>query len=322
MGKKAKKWLIAAASLVVLGMIILVLTAHFADWDFIKFDTGRYETNTYEVNQEFINISIKTDIADVVFAPSDDEICKVVCYEDKNMKHTVSVVDDELTVNVVDTRKWYEFIGINFRTQKITIYLPESEYSSLIIKESTGDIEIPNDFKFNSINVSVSTGNVKSNASATEEIKISTSTGDINLEEFSVNSLNLSVSTGKITVSDATCKGDVTVSVSTGKAYLTGVSCKNVISIGDTGDIYLNNVIALEKFSIKRDTGDVSFERCDATEIFVETDTGDVKGSLLSEKIFIVNTDTGKKVFPNTTTGGRCEITTDTGDISLEIADR
>ena len=49
------------------------------------------------------------------------------------------------------------------------------------------------------------------------------------------------------------------------------------------------------------------------------TDTGDVRGSLLSEKVFIVNTDTGRKEVPDTITGGRCEITTDTGDVKITI---
>ena len=62
--------------------------------------------------------------------------------------------------------------------------------------------------------------------------------------------------------------------------------------------------------------------RCDRSapaELFVETDTGDVRGSLLTEKTFIVQTDTGSVDVPETTTGGKCEITTDTGDIEIEI---
>ena len=31
------------------------------------------------------------------------------------------------------------------------------------------------------------------------------------------------------------------------------------------------------------------------------------------------NTDTGKKQIPETTTGGKCKITTDTGNIIIEI---
>ena len=95
--------------------------------------------------------------------------------------------------------------------------------------------------------------------------------------------------------------------------------CKSVISSGSTGDITLQHVIATEKLSIERSTGDVKFDGADASEILVKTDTGDVTGSLLSDKVFIVHTDTGNVDVPKTTAGGICEIQTDTGDIELDI---
>ena len=172
---------------------------------------------------------------------------------------------------------------------------------------------------FKHVDISLSTGDVDFRASASEMIKIKTSTGDICAENISAGSLDLTVSTGKVTVSGATCERDVTVGVSTGKTYLTDTRCKSVISSGDTGDIYLNNVIATEKFSIERSTGDVKFDGSDATGIFVKTDTGDVTGSLLTDKIFITHTDTGDVDVPKTATGGKCEITTSTGDINIRI---
>ena len=70
---------------------------------------------------------------------------------------------------------------------------------------------------------------------------------------------------------------------------------------------------------LDRDTGDIDLEDCDADEIFIVTDTGDVKGTLLSEKVFITKTDTGDVNVPNSISGGRCEITTDTGDINISL---
>ncbi len=163
------------------------------------------------------------------------------------------------------------------------------------------------------------TGNVNFCASASETVKIKTSTGNICVEDISAGALDLSVTTGKVTVSDVSCDGDVTVGVSTGKTYLTDTRCKSIISSGNTGDIYLDNVIATEKFSIERSTGDVKFDGCDAVEIYVKTDTGDVTGSLLTEKVFITRTDTGNVDVPKTVSGGKCEITTDTGDINISI---
>ena len=85
------------------------------------------------------------------------------------------------------------------------------------------------------------------------------------------------------------------------------------------GDVSMKNVIAKGSITVKRDTGDVTFNKCDASELDILTDTGDVSGSLLSEKVFIYKTDTGDVNLPGTTTGGTCKRTTDTGDIDIRI---
>ena len=115
------------------------------------------------------------------------------------------------------------------------------------------------------------------------------------------------------------CAGDITLGVSTGKAELSDVRCKSLRSSGTTGDISLSNVIAEQSFSIDRSTGYVEFDECDAAGIYVETDTGDITGSLLSGKAFTVQTDTGAVDVPHTASGGRCELSSDTGDIKIEI---
>ena len=243
----------------------------------------------------------------------------MVCYEPDSGMHFVTVKDGALSIDWQIHKKWYERIGITFGSPKVTVYLPRTEYVSLSIKESTGDVSIPDNFKFDSIDIKASTGDIKNRASATGDIIIKTSTGDITLENTTASSLDLSVSTGNITVSGAKIDGNITVHVTTGKSHLTDVTCKNLVSSGDTGDIVLKNVITAENLTVERSTGDVKFERCDAAEIWVITDTGDVTGSLLSDKVFFANSDTGKVSVPKTTSGGRCEIRSDTGEIKITV---
>ncbi|MBE6714592.1 MAG: DUF4097 domain-containing protein [Ruminococcaceae bacterium] len=319
MSRKTKIWLITASSLVVIGCMVFVGVMTVLKWDFTKLSTVKYETNDYEINEEYKGISIVTKTADVLFVPSEDSKASVVLREQENMRHSVAVRDGTLVIKVVDTRKWYDYVGINFGTPKITVYIPKGEYGALSVSSSTGDVEIPKDFKFESIDISESTGNVKNYACASELIKIKTSTGNIRVENVSAGALDLTVSTGGIYVSEVCCEGDVKIKASTGDADLTDVACRSVISMASTGDLSLKNVIASEKFSLERSTGDVKFDRCDAGEIFVKTDTGDVRGSLITEKVFITKTDTGRVNVPKTINGGRCEITTDTGDIKIEI---
>ena len=320
MKSAVKVWIIIAVCLILIGLIIFGCIMAMLEWDFAKLSTVKYETNTYEIIEDFDNISISTDTAQVIFLPSEDSSAKVICYEEENSKHSVTVKDGKLIIEIVDTRKWFNFVGISVgNSPKLTVYLPKSEYASLTVNGSTGGVDIPNDFKLGTIDVSLSTGYVRCQASTAGLLKIRTSTGDINIEGVSAEMLDLSVSTGKVTLRKAACNGDIKIKVSTGNAVLTDVECKTLASSGSTGRITLTNVIASGRISIERDTGNVIFDRCDAAEIFVETDTGSVKGSLLSEKIFITQTDTGSVRVPSSTSGGRCEITTDTGDINIEI---
>ena len=316
---RTKIWLITAACLVLVGCIIFAGVMWSLKWDFTKLSTVKYETNSYEIGEAFSGISIKTDTADITFALSNDGKCRVECFEEEKAKHLVAAQNNTLVIKATDNKAWYDYIGINFNSPKITVYLPKTEYASLRINQHTGTVKMPEAFKFSEVDILASTGDIDFCASAAGAIKIKTSTGDIGVKDVSAASLSLSVSTGGVTATDVDCSGDFTISVSTGKAKLTDVKCQSLASSGDTGDITLLNVIAAEKFTLKRSTGDVKLTACDAAELFIETDTGDVLGTLLSDKVFITKTDTGRIAVPNSVTGGRCEITTDTGDIKIAV---
>lgn len=258
MKKSVKAWLIIAAALVVLGSFLFVGVMFSVNWDFSKIGTTQYEMNTYEIGEDFANISINTDTADIKFFLSEEGKCRVECFEEEKSKHEVMVQENTLVIKQKEEKAWYDYIGVNFSPPKITVFLPKAEFESIVVKESTGDISFSKLFA-NTIDITLSTGDV----------------------------------------------------------FLRDISCKTLTSTANTGEIELENVIALEKINIKRSTGDVEFTDCDAAEIFVDTDTGDVEGSLLSPKVFITQTSTGKIDVPKTTAGGRCEITTDTGDIKI-----
>ncbi len=281
---RMKVWLAIAAALVLLGGILFAGVMTRLDWDFTKLATVDYETNTYKISQGFDSILVDTDTADIEFVLSDDGQCKVVCHEEENAKHRVMVKDNTLTIAETDEEKrnhFIGFVGLTFETPKITVYLPKAEYDTLQVNGGTGRACV---------------------------------------ENISVGTMTISVSTGKVIVADVRCRGDITIGISTGDVRLTRVDCKNLTTIGDTGDLFLEGVIAQGKILLETDTGDVTLDGCDGGELSIETDTGDVTGSLLTEKIFVAETDTGRVDVPKTTTGGVCQVETDTGDIRLKIS--
>lgn len=317
--KKTTIWLIIAAILIVIGLLGGAIVMASANWNFNLLSTERYQTVTHDVNDDFDNIYVYGDTEKITFLVSDDGKCRVECYENKKLPHSVSIKDGALIVKVSDTRKWYEKITLmSFYSPKITVYLPIAEYSLLKIESDTGDISLPKDLFFKNIEVDVDTGDIDCFSSA-DEIIMTASTGDIKLGGNTIKSLYITTSTGDITLTSITCQENIALAVNTGDITLTDVICKYLSSSGDTGRITLRRTLASGKFDIERDTGDVIFENSDAAEIYVTTDTGYVKGNLLSDKIFITKTDTGRIRVPSSTTGGRCEITTDTGNIIIDI---
>ena len=299
MRNSTKFWLLSSAALVIAGSTIFTATACAIGWDFSKFSTTTLETNTYTLHEDFNNITIDVDTADLTIRPSENEDCKVVCHEDVKQRHSVIVENGTLTIQENDERAWYDYISTGNNDISVTVYLPKTQYTALSIETHTGDIEIPNGFTFDSVDISGSTCDV----------------------DFSANVANT-----------------LTISVSTGNTTLTDVTCKNFTHGSNTGDLEMKNVLVSEKMHIekttgdvefercdageiyiKTDTGDVKFERCDAGEIYIKTDTGDVEGSLLSGKNFQADSDTGDVKTPTSTEGGKCEIHSSTGDIRITV---
>ena len=324
MKRATKIWLIAAAFLIVVGGAVFCAAMSWVHWDFAAVAGSYYEareTRTLTVNEEFRNIVIHCGTEDVSILPSGDGTCSVAFYEEEEkLRHEVEVDEDAATllITLADTREWYERITFfSDHTPRVTVYLPKTAYGSLVAE--AGDTTLPKELSFEEIVVSADTGDVDCRASASGSIRIDTSTGDIRCENVTASALELFASTGRIDARSVTCKGDVKVSVDTGDAFLKDVSCRNVLSRGSTGKVLLDHVIAAETITVERSTGDVNLKQCDAAELLITTSTGDVNGSLLSPKVFVAHSDTGQIDVPETTTGGKCKIVTDTGNIAITV---
>ena len=182
----------------------------------------------------------------------------------------------------------------------MTIYLPKAEYASLKVNTNTGCTEIPKIFSFESVNIKTDTGAIECSADVSNSIELQTDTGSIRAE-------------------NSTLDGEVKVKTSTGSIAIADIRCKKLSATGNTGIIELKNTIAADNMTINCATGSVKFDKCDANEIKVKTNTGSIVGTLLSDKVFFAKSAVGNVDVPKTTSGGTCELTTDTGNIQIEI---
>ncbi len=258
MTKKTTAWLIIAISLILVGAIIFVGVMSLFGWNFRKLSTVEYVTKSYEISEGFNNIFIDTNTADVEFLPSENEKTVVECHELKKMYHSVKVADDTLKIEL-ESKKQNWFIGINFDTPKITVYMPKREYNQLMLSCTTGDVKIPKDFKFGSMDIKVTTGDINSYAIANESVKIKATTGDIKLKDITARVMEVKTTTGDITL-DKCDANELYLKATTGDITGSLLSDKVFVVNATTGDIDVPQTTTGGKCEIKVTTGDIKIK--------------------------------------------------------------
>lgn len=319
MNRTAKAWIITAVVLISLGACLFIGAMAANGWNFKMLGTEHYVTNRYTVNESFRDIFITVDTTDITFVLTNEDQCTVECKESDKVMYSVKVENETLTVKSNDMRKWYDHVGITFDSQAMTVYLPMDEYGSLQIETDTGDITLPKELKLKKIRIDGDTCDITSLSSTLGSLKITVSTGNVTLDGLTADSIMIQTTTGKIALSSAQVQNEIELTSSTGDITLSGVQGNSFTSRSSTGSVEMKSTTLKGRIDIKTSTGDVRLVLCDADEIKVSTSTGDVNGTLLSEKIFICETSGGDIDIPKTSSGGKCEIITSTGDVNFKV---
>ena len=315
-----KAALIIASILLVAGLILGVVGLTLNGFDFEEMNTMKRIQNTYVIEDAFSHIAIEASIAKIEIVPATDGICRVDCEEKDKLYFTVSVSGDTLCIDLVNGTKWYDFIGVNAGNVSATVYLPESAYASLSIKNSTGTASVASGFTFGSATIKSTTGSLRFSGNVTGDLNAKLSTGTLTLTDAAVGgNLTMESSTGSIKISSVSVGGTLNVETDTGSVKMNTVTCATLEMKYETGSVTLTDVLASEKMEIDGSTGSLRFERADAPTIKVDTSTGSVRGTLRSEKIFYAKSSTGSVNVPRGTQGGICEIETRTGSIDITI---
>ena len=315
-----RPWVIVALSLTIVGIVVFLVGIVAADFDFSRLGTGTAVTNTYSITEDFQNIVVDTDVSNISFALSNDGSCEVFCQETEKAPHSVKVENGTLTIRQQDGRKWYDYIGFNYIEAKVVVMLPEAEYQQLRITSHTGKADVGQAFTFNSVDIETDTGFVSIGCSVRDSLRIQTSTGSIAVTDTAVRTLDVCCSTGKVVLSNVTASGNIEAQTSTGNVQLSGCNAASLKLECSTGKITATNTVCTGSLQAQTSTGNIELNRCDAEDLVLESGTGSINASFLTDKIVYAQSDTGKISVPKCSSGGRCEVNTDTGNIHIQIS--
>ncbi len=280
-----------------IGLLIAAFAAVLTSCVSFGFRRAEAVTNEYVFETIIKDFDIETTACDVLIMPWDDRNTKVVCHEADLLLHDVQVKDGKL---VIKRKERTDGVSFNNMILRIEIMMPAGSYGNVMAKTSSGSIELSSGFDFVDAILSASSGAIVCDAQVRGQLLCNTSSGGQRLSGTGCKWLQAASSSGSILAENI-------------RAEVAEFSASS-------GSVTLNDVIAQDELSVETSSGDISFENCDAHSVKLRASSGEISGSLLTGKVFRAKASSGSVRVPqDDPSGGRCEVTTSSGDINITV---
>ncbi|MDD5928448.1 MAG: DUF4097 family beta strand repeat-containing protein [Spirochaetales bacterium] len=151
--------------------------------------------------------------------------------------------------------------------QKYNISKP-GEYCNLVVY-------IPENKKFETLEVSTSSGELTADQLIAQTAVISASSGDITLTDCSFEQSNVDTSSGDISIKTITSK-KLKTKTSSGRIKFGTITCDSFSVHASSGNISVEK-IECETFSAETSSGDITFDKVTADYFDAEASSGDIK---------------------------------------------
>lgn len=247
------------------------------------------------------------------------------------------------------------------RPIQVLIYLPDRAYDTLAVRTASGTVDVPSDFSFTRADVDSASGDIRFAAAVSGDLSVKSVSGNVEvsgtdpqnltaqstsgdvkvasvsvgaafyaktisgvqrISQVSCQSAEIYATSGDVTVDSLKASGTFSCRTISGWQKLSSVTCQSAEIHSTSGDAALSDLIASESIRMETVSGNLTLIRCDAASLWLKTVSGNVNGTLLTEKVFAASTASGRIRVPDTSSGGKCEVKTTSGNITLEVQDR
>ncbi len=316
-----KTVLIIAGILLVVGALLVG-----AGWVLLQ----KYPTNMntvkdsvyeYHVSELPKQINITAIDSRVEIRPTEGDVWKVACMDKEKLYHTVDLTDGVLTVKQIDTRAWYEHIGIlnGFQNLTVTVYLPEQVYESLSIHSTSGSIKVAESLAFSNASLQNTSGSISCSSRVTGSLNLKNTSGSITVDGSVGGDLNAKNTSGSIRILGGV-KGDLNVTNGSGRIEVKNATPTSATIKNTSGGIDLIDVVCQETCEVTNTSGSIELDRCDAASFDLKNTSGGIRGSILTDKTFDCHSTSGSVHTPGNGEGGTFKARTTSGGIKITIA--
>ncbi|MFD2216722.1 MULTISPECIES: DUF4097 family beta strand repeat-containing protein [Metabacillus] len=234
-----KKAVMFAFFLIVVGIAGSVVTAATTDVfsPEMKDILQEEEVKGTEIQQ----IEVGTSSTNIKMVPSKGDSIKVKLTgkvsEKLKDKYKLVVTEEGDKVNIdVKNQDLYFYVGFSFIELNLEIEVPEKEYQSLVVKSSSGDIDI-SQLKVEEFSTEASSGDITiDQISVSKNSKMEASSGTIHAKNSSASVFNLGASSGDIIIQNI--DGHVEAETSSGSIELNNKQVTgNINALASSGDV-------------------------------------------------------------------------------------
>lgn len=250
-------------------------------------NTFRYD---YEVPAASIRgLDIASDSGNVTFGVSQNDNIYVVELSrqplDGDKRANIDLQNGILSISHGKSQVGFFFFGIGVFSSDFEIYLPKAALESVMIRTSSGYVDLDVELDCKHIKVSTSSGDVSGSDIRCPDLNISSTSGDIELDGVLSQAANIHTTSGDITLDGEFFEAEV-VSTS-GDLEISG-AVKELEVKTSSGDIELDGMIAC--LTAKTISGDLDARLSDVPQaIRIDTVSGDSKLYLPENEGFTLN---------------------------------
>lgn len=226
---KEKKYImirmIAWSIIAIFLTLVLVSNIWASPWNLspISFARGISFGNKYKVVKEYKfdnlknikNINTDLDCGDVILSHNKENNIKVIIRANRDVKDKeyITANEDLDTINIqnnINTKR----VNWNTLNMEVEILIPDSYKGNLNIDNNVCDIDMVSDFKFDTVDISLKTGDIDILGKLTaNKIIINNEVGDFEANTLSSKDITIDSNTGDIEITNLDGKGSINTDV-------------------------------------------------------------------------------------------------------------
>lgn len=298
-----------------IGAVLIAGVGVIHGFDFHVLAETVEQKKAFEINEPFAEIEVGSDSGTIRVEKSQDDVCRVECWQSENYMYNVSVQAGRLKIEG-ERKGLLGLFHLGANDPVICLYLSEGAYDRIDAEAASGDVVIAEGLTFGNVAMNTASGNITFSGAASDTVEAKSASGKIQIFG-SANCAELHSTSGSVSVT-----GDVKTihaQMTSGGVRIADGAVETVNVSATSGSIAFENVNA-ESLSASTSSGRVQFINADAQKIDIETVSGSVTGTLRSDKIFNVKTTSGDVQTPRSAAGGgECDIQTTSGDVSITV---